>query len=185
MINSRSFDSREIGDGSRLAGRADIIANPSSFDIISPISDTSSWTSHASRGETHRHGEVICAQISTPIDQQATCFFLANFVLLPAQHTMRGYFDFILPLLKGKPDPSLSMAFTAVATASLGTRPNSKALLPQADLCYVKALTKITATLRDARTASSDSTLAAVLLLSFFEVGSTLRIISCLLVASG
>ncbi|TVY12812.1 hypothetical protein LARI1_G009053 [Lachnellula arida] len=173
MINSRTFDSREIGDGSRLAGRADIVAHSPSFDIISPTSDTS-WTSHDST--EHRHGGVICTQISTPIDQQATCFFLANFVLLPAQHTMRGYFDFILPLLKGKPDPSLSMAFTAVATASLGTRPNSKALLPQADLFYVKALTKITATLRDARTASSDSTLAAVLLLSFFEQVTATRV---------
>ncbi|TVY33914.1 White-opaque regulator, partial [Lachnellula subtilissima] len=168
MINARSFDSSQATvDGSQLVGRADIIANSSSFSIISPTSDTSSWPSPASTG--HHHGEIICGQISTPIDQQATCFFLANFVLLPAQNTMRGYFDFILPLLKSKPDPCLSMAFAAVATASLGTRPHSKALLPQADLLYVKALTKINATLRDARAASSDSTLAAVLLLSFFE----------------
>ncbi|TVY43333.1 White-opaque regulator [Lachnellula occidentalis] len=174
IINARSSDSsQDIVNGSRLAERPEIITDSSSFGIISPTSDTSSWMSPAS---AHHHGGVICSQISTPIDQQATCFFLANFVLLPAQNTMRGYFDFILPLLKGKPDPCLSLAFAAVATASLGTRPNSKALLPQADLFYVKALTKINATLRDARTASSDSTLAAVLLLSFFEQVTSPRI---------
>ncbi|TVY81600.1 hypothetical protein LSUE1_G003560 [Lachnellula suecica] len=118
----------------------------------------------------HQHSGSLCPQLSTPIDQQAACFFLANFVLLPAKNTMRGYLDFLLPhLRKANPDSCLSAAFTAVAMASLGTRPNSKSLLPQADLCYVKALNEINLALKDPKMASSDSGLGAVLLLSFFE----------------
>lgn len=189
MINSRSFFdmNQETTHESQVENLAITIPQPSSFDDTSPTWSSSRKT-HSSRGsvssissrstvsptgpiDPHRHSGFMSPQISTPIDQQAACFFLANFVLLPEQGTMRGYLDFLLPLLrKDKPDPCLSAAFSAVAIASLGTRPNSKALLPQADLCYVKALTKINSTLRDPRTASSDSALCAVLLLSFFEV---------------
>jgi hypothetical protein len=185
-INSRSFLdlNQEIIQESQIGGPAIAILDSSSFDDISPTWSSSrghstsssisslSSISTVSSTETrvHHHGGFISPQISTPIDQQAACFFLANYVLLPEQGTMRGYFDFILPLLQDKPDPCLFAAFSAVSMASLGTRPNSKALLPQADLCYVKALIKINSTLRDPKTASSDSALAAVLLLSFFEV---------------
>ncbi|KAF4626606.1 hypothetical protein G7Y89_g11546 [Cudoniella acicularis] len=81
-----------------------------------------------------------------------------------------GYLDFLIPHIKAeKPNPSFLAAFSAVALAALGTRPNSKALLPKADMAYVKALKKINCTLRDAQMASDDSMLAAVLMLSFFE----------------
>jgi len=176
---------QEIIHESQLDDPAITVLDSTPYDDISPTwgsskdhstkSSTSSLSSicTVTRTETlgHHHSRSISAQMSTPIDQQAACFFLANFVLLPEQGTMRGYFDFILPLLKDKPDPCLSAAFSAVSMASFSTRPNSNALLPQADLCYVKALTKINLTLRDPRTASSDSALAAVLLLSVFEVG--------------
>jgi hypothetical protein len=189
MVNSRSFfdPNQAIAHESQVEGLAIIIPQASSFDDISPtwsssrktissrgsISSISSKSSVSPTGtvDSHLHSGFISPQLSTPVDQQAACFFLANFVLLPEQGTMRGYLDFLLPLLrKDKPDSCLSVAFSAVTIASLGTRPNSKALLPQADLCYVKALTKINLTLRDPRTASSDSALCAVLLLSFFEV---------------
>jgi hypothetical protein len=61
--------------------------------------------------------------LSTPIDEQAACFFLSNFVLIPEEGTMRGYLDFLIPLLKKpKPDPSFILAFTAVGFAALGSR---------------------------------------------------------------
>jgi hypothetical protein len=75
----------------------------------------------------------ITAHMITPIDQQAACYFLSNFVLVPETGTMRGYLDFVLPLMKtNKPSRSLVQAFSAVAFAALGTRPNSKTLLPKA-----------------------------------------------------
>jgi hypothetical protein len=84
---------------------------------------------------------------------------------------MRGYFDFALPLLKQRdPSQGLLLAFSAVSLAALGTRPNSKALLPKADLWYLNALKEINSALRDPRLASSDSILVSVMLMATFEV---------------
>jgi hypothetical protein len=109
--------------------------------------------------------------LSTPIDQQASCFFMANFVLLPVQDCPRGYLDFLIPLLKKEqPKSPLSLAFSAVGLACLGNRRNSKALLTTADSIYMRALNKINVALRDPVLVLEDSLLAAVLLLSLFEV---------------
>jgi hypothetical protein len=109
--------------------------------------------------------------MTTPLNQQAACYFLANFVLVPKEGTMRGYFDFVLPLLKQRdPSQGLLLAFSAVSLAALGTRPNSKALLPKADLWYLNALKEINSALRDPMTASSDATLVSVMLMASFEV---------------
>jgi hypothetical protein len=109
--------------------------------------------------------------MTTPINQQAACYFLANFVLVPEAGTMRGYLDFVIPLLKqNEPAQPLLLAFSAVALAALGTRPNSKALLPKADLWYLNALKEINSALRDPKVAPSDSTLASVMLMACFEV---------------
>ena len=119
----------------------------------------------------------ITAHMTTPIDQQAACYFLSNFVLVPEAGTMRGYLDFVLPLMKtSKPSRSLVQAFTAVAFAALGTRPNSKTLVPKAEISYLQALKEINSALKDPRTASTDSTLASVMLMASFEVSPKLSI---------
>jgi len=90
---------------------------------------------------------------------------------------MRGYLDFVLPLMKtSKPSRSLVQAFTAVAFAALGTRPNSKTLVPKAEISYLQALKEINSALKDPRTASTDSTLASVMLMASFEVSPKLSI---------
>lgn len=122
-------------------------------------------------GQVHRNHPFLTAHMTTPIHQQAACYFLSNFVLLPEAGAMKGYLDFIIPLLKQvDPSPPLLHAFSAVSLAALGTRPNSKSLLPKADVWYVEALKEITVALKDPIVASSDSTLAAVMLLASFEV---------------
>ncbi len=119
----------------------------------------------------HSHHLFIRGHMTTPINQQAACYFLANFVLVPEAGTMRGYLDFVIPLLKqNEPAQPLLLAFSAVALAALGTRPNSKALLPKADLWYLNALKEINSALRDPKVAPSDSTLASVMLMACFEV---------------
>lgn len=121
-------------------------------------------------GEQDQHTFFV-HHLSTPIDQQAACFFLSNYVLVPEEGTMRGYLDFLVPILKRpKPDQSFILAFTAVGLAALGTRPNSKTLLPKADYFYVKALKQINVALQDSKRSMDDATLAAILLLSVFEV---------------
>lgn len=155
---------------------------PPSFANSSTIfshSRNSSISSVASRSHgyttdvAHRHHSFAAGHMTTPLSQQASCYFLANFVLVPEAGTMRGYLDFILPLLKQRTPPqSLVLAFSAVTLAALGTRPNSKALLPTADLWYLKALKEINLALQNPKTASTDSTLAAVMLMASFEVSS-------------
>lgn len=140
----------------------------------SSLSSTTSQVSSASRNGTivpyeHQHN-VIASHMTTPIQQQAACYFLSNFVLIPEAGTMRGYLDFVLPLVKQKnPQTSLVYAFSAVTLASLSTRPNSKGLQSTADLWYLKTLKEINAALKDPKVASSDATLASVMLMASFE----------------
>ncbi|KAJ2895609.1 hypothetical protein MKZ38_006321 [Zalerion maritima] len=111
-------------------------------------------------------------QLTTPLDQQATCFFLSNFVLSPPKGLGRGLFTFLLTLLD-KPATHatpLSKSFSAVSMAALAGRPNSKTLLAKAQEYYTEAIVQLNETLRDPVKAKEDATLAAVILLAFYEI---------------
>ncbi|KAH7382955.1 hypothetical protein BKA64DRAFT_582795 [Cadophora sp. MPI-SDFR-AT-0126] len=109
---------------------------------------------------------------SIPLEQQAPCFFVSNFVIAPRLET-RGYFDFLLPMLKSESANShLSLAFSAVAMASLANRPNTKGqrmLFSQAIGQYTKALKATNLALQTPAHQKTDATLAAILMLGFFE----------------
>jgi hypothetical protein len=70
------------------------------------------------------------------------------------------------------PDSQLSIAFSAVAMASLANRPNSRGrgLMSQAVAQYTKALKATNLALQNPAQQKSDQTLAAILMLTFFEV---------------
>ncbi|KAK2629892.1 hypothetical protein QTJ16_000712 [Diplocarpon rosae] len=126
--------------------------------------------SQASSVYPHQQHNICVGHMITPLAQQACCYFLTNFVLIPETGTMRGYLDFIIPLLNQRTPPrSLLVAFSAVTLAALAARPSSKALLPTAGLLYRKALKEINSALQDQKHASSDSTLASVMLMASFE----------------
>jgi hypothetical protein len=130
------------------------------YKLTSPIIDYSG-SKIASLGKS----------LSSTIDDQAACFFLANFVLLRRHGSTRGYFEFILPLMDSEPKNSLlKLVFSAVALAALGNQPNSKALLPLAVERYSKALNAVNRSIQNPKTILKDSTLAAVFLLGLFEV---------------
>lgn len=115
---------------------------------------------------------LIQKPLSTPVDQQAVCFFLANYVLVPGAETLtsRGHLDFLLPLLKSQPAASpLALTFTSVGLATMAVRPQYRALMPMASSSYIKALKRINFALKDPNTAMDDTTLAAILLLAVFE----------------
>ncbi|TGO49997.1 hypothetical protein BCON_0194g00070 [Botryotinia convoluta] len=117
---------------------------------------------------------VIPRQLSPPIDQQATCFFLSNFVLLPRGHTAKGNLDFLIPLVYASSrETSLVLALNAVALVAFANQPNARKLLPLADRQYVTALNQINNDLQDVQKAKEDATLAAVFLLSFYELMSS------------
>lgn len=108
--------------------------------------------------------------IPASIEQQAFCYFLSNFVLMPRQGTV-GYLDFLVPLYNADQTRShLSSAFSAVALAALASRPNSRRLFPTALKQYDVALRSTNKALADPVQQKQDQTLAAVLLLGLFEV---------------
>lgn len=111
--------------------------------------------------------------LSVPIEEQAPCYFMSNFVLTPQSGSSRGYFDFLAPMIKAEePDSHLSVAFSAVALASLANRPNSRSseLMHQAIGQYTKALKAINAALQSPVNQKTDQTLASIVMLGFFEV---------------
>ncbi|KAH7154842.1 hypothetical protein B0J13DRAFT_210924 [Dactylonectria estremocensis] len=115
--------------------------------------------------------QTVIATLNLPIDQQATCHFISNFVLLPRYDNTRGYLEFVLPLLQSENTaPHFKLAFDACAIASLGNRVGSGHTFEgQALGYYTKALAATFTALKDPEVATTDSTLAAILMLGLFE----------------
>jgi hypothetical protein len=108
--------------------------------------------------------------LTTPILQQAACYFLTNFVLIPEAGAGKSYLNFVVPLLNARDSSaSLPSAFSAVALAAFGARPNSRAVEPKSHSYYLKALREIKTTVADPLQATNDSVIASVLLLARFE----------------
>ncbi|GAP89864.2 putative negative acting factor [Rosellinia necatrix] len=123
---------------------------------------------------------TVASSIKLPLEDQASCMFVSNFVLMPQDGRTVGHLDFILPLLKSEgPDSHIQHAFNACSITFLN---NVKKL---GDKCwdralseYSMALSKTNAALRDPASQQSDATLAAVLLLGMFESISAKQISS-------
>ncbi|SPJ74819.1 related to negative acting factor [Fusarium torulosum] len=115
--------------------------------------------------------QSILSTLQLPVDQQATCHFLSNFVLLPSHDNTRGWMEFVVPLLKSEqPAPHFKLAFDACAMASLGNRVGPGCNFEGKALgSYTKALSATFIALKDPVLSKEDSTLAAVLLLGLFE----------------
>jgi hypothetical protein len=117
-------------------------------------------------------GFMLQHGFTNPIEQQAPCFFMTNFVIIPQNGMARGSFDWVLPLVKMEsPNSPLSLSFQAVAMASLANRPNSRgsSLMHVAIDHYAKALKEVNLALQNPAQQKTDQTLAAILLLGFFE----------------
>lgn len=109
--------------------------------------------------------------VTTPIEQQALCYFLANYVLAPPLGVGRGIMTFFLPLIEapGYKESPMRPAFLAMSLAALAGRPNSRSVFSLAHMWYSKALTELTATMRDASKPKDNMVLAASILLGFYE----------------
>ncbi|KAM3070065.1 hypothetical protein ACMFMG_003903 [Clarireedia jacksonii] len=117
-------------------------------------------------------GFMLQYGVTNPTEQQAPCFFMTNFVILPQNGMARGSFDWVLPLVKMEsPNSPLSLSFQAVAMASLANRPNSRGsnLMHVAIEYYAKALKEVNLALQNPAQQKTDQTLASILLLGFFE----------------
>lgn len=118
--------------------------------------------------------ELLLANPAIPVEEQAKCHFMSNFVLIPRQGSTRGFLDFVVPLLRQEEggDLHLRHAFAACALAHLNNRVNAgeQRIGEKALLAYTKALNSTNTALRDPEAQKADGTLAAILLLGLFEV---------------
>ncbi|KAM0276609.1 hypothetical protein ACHAQH_006566 [Verticillium albo-atrum] len=144
---------------------------------VNPAANTSSPVL-LNRASHDAHSRLYSAEdanlprgLDTPLDQQATCFFLSNYVLAPPAGVGRGILTFLLPLIDSpryKASPMHS-AFKAVSMAALAGRPNSRSLFSVAHMHYSKALEQLTRAMQDKDQAQEDTSLATSILLAFYE----------------
>lgn len=125
--------------------------------------------------QPRKPGEDAAAPFSVspniPIEELTSCHFVANFILVPQLQGMRGFFQFVAPLLSIKHDfPHFRYAFEACSVASLNNRLGRKNDMEATALgSYTRALTATRKALRDPKMIKHDATLAAVLLLGLYE----------------
>lgn len=111
--------------------------------------------------------------LATPTEQQATCYLLSDYVLVTdSPGGRRGYYKFAYKILTRPTRPSrcLLSAFKAVSFVALASRPGAAHLVIEAESHYSKALCEVNSAIQDPRQVRNDDTLAAVLLLAFYEV---------------
>ncbi|KAK6860996.1 hypothetical protein PG995_004632 [Apiospora arundinis] len=116
-------------------------------------------------------GQTIIPSLNVPVETQASCYFLSNFVLIPRQGSTRGFMDFLVPMIKSEVSEShLQHAFNACSIALINNCSASRNRFTEKALEeYTQALMRTNAALRDPDQQKTDSTLAAVLLLGLFE----------------
>ncbi len=121
--------------------------------------------------EFERYVNKLGRSLAVPIDQQASCYFLADFVVLPAGPGSFGYHQFIYGLLqRDKILSSFELAFKAVSLMALSRRPNSRSLRHHAQALYAMALKEVNRALQDPSQINDDQILGSVLLLAMYEV---------------
>lgn len=123
--------------------------------------------------------EDYMTTLSTPVEQQATCFLLADYVLISdSPGGRRGYYKFAYKMLTrpDRPARCLLSAFKAVSFVALASRPGASHLNIEAESHYSKALREVNRAIQDPKQVKHDDTLAAVLLLAFYEVSQLFSI---------
>lgn len=112
--------------------------------------------------------------LTVPLAHRASCHFASNFILLPLDGVApHGFLEYLIPLMDAEPPRSaLRHAFNACAFALLGNRARADGVdLAQLSLKeHTLALAQTHRALGHTVLAGADSTLAAVLLLSLYEV---------------
>ncbi|KAH8195521.1 hypothetical protein TruAng_010306 [Truncatella angustata] len=108
--------------------------------------------------------------LETPVADQASCYFIANYISLKTHAPTCGL-QFVWPLVKvAEQNETFNCAFEAVSMASIASRPNSGALVPLARVYYDKALRQIARTIQDKDKSTEDQSLAAIIMLIIYEV---------------
>ncbi|XWW99437.1 hypothetical protein V2A60_007447 [Cordyceps javanica] len=166
-----STQSRPYGEGRKPVKKGTVVSSGSSSSDEDEYY-TNRWIIHAA----HRADAATSSVDSTikiPLQDAASCHFLSNWVLLPPEGTNRGIFEFLLPIQKTAPRGSpFYLAFMACSLSSLTQQGFDPTIERQAASYYVKALAATSNALSRPSVATSDSTLATVMLLGLYEIQS-------------
>ncbi|PHH67650.1 hypothetical protein CDD82_1244 [Ophiocordyceps australis] len=151
----------------RKANRKALAQKQAKRPDVSPISFHSASISPSSSVETC----IIPVSPRICVKEQATCHFISNFVLVPRQGGVRGFMEFLIPLMKmDHVPPHFWHSFYACALASLNNRVGTgHDLEREAVGMYSMALASTYTAVRDPEVSKQDATLASVLLLGLFE----------------
>jgi hypothetical protein len=110
--------------------------------------------------------------LDAALPYQATCYFMSTFVNVRS-HSPTANLQFLNDIAKGANyNSTFHSAFLAVSMAALASRPNPGALVPLARGYYNKALVKISKTMSDKEKSKEDQSLAAIIMLIFYEVSA-------------
>ncbi|KAK1510934.1 hypothetical protein CTAM01_01507 [Colletotrichum tamarilloi] len=122
--------------------------------------------------------EDIPASMFNSLDEQASCYFLSEFIIVPFTPTARGYYRFLPRFLSGtNVSKCLSQAYKAVSLAALASRRtvNASAALFHAQGHYLRAVRAVNKAIMDPGEVLNDQTLGAVLMLAFYEILTSSR----------
>lgn len=129
---------------------------------------------------------IVTRSLSTPLEDEATCYFFQNFVSdfdpsLPS--SSQGFihaYTLVLPTLYQQDSSSgvLPKIIDAIGLAGISNIKHSPELMFAAGQKYAKVLRAINASIQDSKQRSRDQTLIAIMLLGLFEVLQYLEIIS-------
>lgn len=140
---------------------------------------TSALSSSSSSFESINGSSVynsLFTPLTTPVEQQATCHLLADYILISdSPGGKRGHFKFVYKILTRPHGPTkcLLFAFKALSFVALSSRPGASHLMVEAESYYARALREVNRAIQDPLQVKNDNTLAAVLLLAFYEVSKS------------
>ncbi|OLN81725.1 Transcriptional regulatory protein moc3-like protein 6 [Colletotrichum chlorophyti] len=122
--------------------------------------------------DTTDEDDDIPASMFDSLDEQASCYFLSEFIIVPFTPTARGYYRF-LPRFLSRPTVSkcLSQAYKAVSLAALASRRsvNASSAMFHAQGHYLRAVRAVNKAIMNPQEVLDDQTLGAVLMLAFYE----------------
>ncbi|OGM45036.1 Zn(II)2Cys6 transcription factor [Aspergillus bombycis] len=116
----------------------------------------------------HQLSPTVLPSLTFSVNDQASGFIFSHYVR-NGRHT-RGHFDFLPALIRTDTSPAVTACISALGLASLANIHMSPELMSAARREYSAALSATGVALRDRECARSDSTLAAVELLSLYEI---------------
>lgn len=146
----------------------------STAPLAPPRRHSTTFTLGDQKGDLRLCFRHVHVGLRNPLDEQASCFFLSEFVNVPLTPTARGYYAF-LPRFLGREDIStcFSHSYKAASMAALAMRQSKGSRGPallRAQEHHISALRAVGQAIADPDEINSDQTLGAVLMLAFYEV---------------